>query len=391
VKAQAKDEEGAVSSWSSARTISIYLWDKTFGGTHNDHGNSVQQTTDGGYIITGWTYSYGAGNDDVWFIKTDENGNKVWDKTFGGTHYDEGHSVQETSDGGYIITGWTKSYGAGRSDVWLIKTDGNGNKVWDKTFGGTRGDYGKSVQETQDGGYIITGETCSYGTGEYDDDVWLIKTDRNGNKVWDKTFGGTHYDEGHSVQETQDGGYIITGYTDSHGAGSYDVWLIKTDRNGNKVWDKTFGRTGYDKGYSVQQTTDGGYIIAGFTYGEGGYDVWLIKTDGNGNKVWSKTFGGTGGDYGYSVQQTRDGEYIIAGRTWSYGAGGSDVWLIKTDGNGNRVWDKTFGGTDYDEGYSVQQTTDGGYIIAGGTLSYGAGECDVWLIKTDENGRTLLK
>jgi len=337
VKAQAKDEEGAVSSWSSARTISIYLWDKTFGGTHNDHGNSVQQTTDGGYIITGWTYSYGAGNDDVWFIKTDENGNKVWDKTFGGTHYDEGHSVQETSDGGYIITGWTKSYGAGRSDVWLIKTDGNGNKVWDKTFGGTRGDYGKSVQETQDGGYIITGETCSYGTGEYDDDVWLIKTDRNGNKVWDKTFGGTHYDEGHSVQETQDGGYIITGYTDSHGAGSYDVWLIKTDRNGNKVWDKTFGRTGYDKGYSVQQTTDGGYIIAGFTYGEGGYDVWLIKTDGNGNKVWSKTFGGTGGDYGYSVQQTRDGEYIIAGRTLSYGAGECDVWLIKTDENGRTL------------------------------------------------------
>jgi predicted secreted protein len=356
-------------------------WSKTFGNLGDDVGDSVQKTSDGGYVIAGFTDSYGVGGDDVWLIKTDSDGNKVWDKKFGGTSDDVGWSVQQTSNDGYVVAGGTSSYGAGARDAWLIKTDSNGNKVWDKTFGGASFDDGMSVRQTSDGGYIIAGGTSSYGAGG--EDVWLIKTDSDGNEVWDKTFGGTSDDAGWSVRETSDGGYIIAGLTESYGAGGEDVWLIKTDSDGNKAWDKTFGGTSFDEGELVQQTSDGGYIVAGYTgsYGAGGEDVWLIKTDSDGNKVWDKTFGGTSDDAGWSVQQTSDGGYVIVGGTSSYGAGGEDVWLIKTDSNGNKVWDKTFGGTADDDGISVRQTPDGGYVIAGATVSYGAGGEDVWLIR----------
>ncbi len=381
IKAQAKDKKDVISDWSVEIKIEITIaWTKTFGGSASDYGYSVQQTKDGGYIITG---NKGG---DVYLIKTDAYGETSWTKTFGGSASDVGRSVQQTMDDGYIISGFTGSYGAGGYDVYLIKTDASGNEQWYKAFGGSSDDGSFTVQQTTDGGYIMTGYTQSYGAGE--DDVYLIKTDANGNQTWDKTIGGSAFDLAYSIQPTTDGGYIITGFTRSYGAGNRDVYLIKTDANGDTSWTKTFGGTASDRAFSVQQTTDGGYIMTGSTlsYGAGGYDVYLIKTDANGNQTWSKTYGGLSDDAGYAVQQTTDGGYIITGYTVSYSVGGGDVYLIKTDESGNQTWYKTFGGTEDEEGYSVQQTTDGGFIITGSTQSYGAGDRDVYLIKTDANG-----
>ena len=366
-------------------------WTKTFGGTDWDVGSSVQQTTDGGYIITGSTTSFGNGSEDLYLIKTDGNGDSLWTKTFGGTGWDVGSSVQQTTDGGYIITGGVESFGNGNDDVYLIKTDGSGNEQWFKTFGGVDGESGSSVQQTTDGGYIVTGRTSSFGNWS---DLYLIKTDGSGNEQWFKTFGGTYLDIGESVQQTNDGGYIITGATSSFGNGSEEVLLFKTDGNGDSLWTKTFGGTDMDEdwGNSVQQTNDGGYIIIGWTHPDNtpgsleDSEVLLIKTDGSGNEEWTKTYGGADGESGNSVQQTNDGGYIIAGSTSSFGNGDEDVYLIKTDGSGNEQWFKTFGGVDGESGSSVQQTNDGGYIIAGSTTSLGNGGSDIYLIKTDENG-----
>ncbi|KYK20576.1 hypothetical protein AYK25_04685 [Thermoplasmatales archaeon SM1-50] len=353
-------------------------WSKTFGGTDEDIGYSVQQTTDGGYIITGETSSYGAGNADVWLIKTDKNGNKLWSRTFGGTSDDDGRSVQQTTDGGYIIAGTTGSYGPIACAAWLIKTNANGIEEWNSTFGESnpnQGSFGYSAQQTTDGGYIMTGgyRLSGMGTGT----IWLIKTDANGNELWNKTYVGTI---GESVQQTTDGGYIITAIH-YYSMDPTDIILIKTDTNGNAQWIKTLlplhGYCG-----SGQQTTDGGYIIVG-TQRYPIFDMWLMKTDANGDEQWNKTFGGFYNEFGNSIQQTADECFIITGDTYSYGAGGFDVWLLKTDVNGNELWNKTFGGIESDSGLSVQQTTDGGYIITGSTLSYGSGGSDVYLIKVE--------
>ena len=333
-----------------------------------------------------------------------------WAKPFGGAKSDSFMSVQQTNDG-YIMTGYkAQSDTSNSTDVWLFKTNLDGNKIFDYNFGGSGNDHGYSIAPTSDGGYIITGDETSNGSL----DVCLIKIDSKGQlekdskgQPFNHTFGGSGYDRGLSVQQTSDGGYIVAGYTNSFGHGGFDAWLIKTDSFGSPEWTeypngKTFGGTGDDYAYSVQQTSDGGYIIAGYTksFGKGGYDAWLIKTDSSGAPVWTaspnivgKTFGGTYDDYANSVQQTSDGGYIIAGYTYSFGNGNSDAWLIKTDSDGaldgTGSWSKTFGDIGDDRAYSVQQTSDGGYIIAGYTYSPDNKNSDAWLIKTDLDGNKL--
>jgi len=359
------------------------LWTKTYGGTGSDRGESVCQTTDGDYIIAGSTRSFGAGGSDVWLIKTDANGDTLWTRTFGGTDTDRGFSVCKSTNDGYAIAGYTSSYGAGGNDVYLIKTDANGDTLWTKTFGGTGSDRSLSVCKTTDDGYIIAGYTNSYGAGG--NDVYLVRTDANGDTLWTKTYGGTDNDWGRSVCQTTDGGYVITGETLSYGIGLYDVYLIKTDCNGDTLWTKTYGGTGNDYGFSVCQTIDEDYLIVGYTssFGKSLGDVYLIKTDSNGNTYWQETYGGYYTDCGYSICEIVGGGYVIAGETWSFGAGQGDVYLIKTDIAGCIIWTKTIGGITSDHGYSIRQTTDEGFIIAGYTDSFGAGGNDVYLIKTD--------
>ena len=359
------------------------MWTKTFGGSNIDVAYCVQQTSDSGYIISGYTRSYGTmSGRNVWLIKTDKDGNEQWNNAFGGNDDEEGYSVQQTTDGGYIIVGYTKSFGAGGTDVFLVKADSAGNQSWIKTFGGSSDDEGYSVQQTADGNYIIGGVTSSYGAGSRD--VWLIKANSSGNIIWQNTHGGMSSDGAWSVQQTIDGGFILTGWTFSYGPGYLgNVWLVKTDSLGNQQWNNFFGGADVDRGYSVQQTDDRGFIITGYTdsFGAGLYDMLLIKTNSLGAEEWSKTFGGSGRDYGNWVQQTTDGGFIVVGYTLSFGAGGDDVYLEKTDMNGNLEWSNTYGGVYSDVGYCVRQTIDGGYIITGHTLSFGAGVHDVWLIK----------
>ena len=338
---------------------------RTFGGTNLDYGYFVQQTTDGGYIITGRTDSFGAGQEDVWLIKTDSAGNKEWDKTFGGPKDDCGYCVRQTTDGGYIITGETRSYGTGNKDVWLIKTNNTGNKEWDKTFGGQYNEYGKCIQLTSDDGYIIV------GIG------WLIKTDSDGNKIWDRDLGDGNCD---SVQQTTDGGYIIAGRLREN-ARNYAL-LIKTDSNGYIVWNKTFGGLHNDKCHWVQQTSDGGYILTGSTGMIDFSDVWLIKTDSNGNRTWDRKFGYD--SCGYFVQQTSDDGFIITGL--SYGLFRRTLYLIKTDNSGKMEWENINASLKVERGFCVQETTDAGYIITGNTH-----DNDICLIKTDKDGNVKSK
>jgi len=361
-------------------------WFKHYGGSSDDSGNSIQQTSDGGYIVAGNTSSFSYGNYDLAIYKLNSSGNKQWFKHYGGTSDDFGDSIQQTSDGGYIVAGHTNSYSYGSSDFAIYKLNSDGNKIWFKHYGGANTDKAQSIQQTSDGGFIVTGYTTSYTYGLYD--IAIYRLDSSGNKIWFKHYGGGNNDYGFSIQQTSDGGYVVGGYTSSYTHGNLDFAIYKLDSNGNKIWFKHYGGAYNDIGRSIQQTSDGGYIVAGYTksYTYGDSDFAIYRLNSSGNKIWFKHYGGTDSDVCYSIQQTSDGNYITAGYTDSYAHGSYDFAIYRLNSSGNNVWFKHYGGTDDDRGKSIQQTSEGGYIVAGNTISYSYGSADFAIYKLDSDG-----
>jgi uncharacterized delta-60 repeat protein len=394
-------------------TASNYLtFNKTYGGSGDEYARSIQQTSDGGFIVAGYTNSSNNGDvtdsnkggNDIWILKLNSDGTKVWDKTYGGSANDLAISIQQTSDGGFIVAGYTESSDDditdgknGAFDLWILNLNSDGSKEWDKTYGGSGYDFAFSIQQTSDGGYLVAGDTYS-SDGDISDgnngayDFWILKLNSDGTKVWDKTYGGSGDEYAFSIQQTSDGGFVVAGYTTSSDGditdgnnGAKDFWILKLNSDGTKVWDKTYGGSGDDGANSIQQTSDGGFVVAGYTDSSddditdgnnGNGDFWILKLNSDGTKVWDKTYGGSGVDVANSSQQTSDGGFVVAGYTTSSDGditdgnnGAYDFWILKLNSDGTKVWDKTYGGSAYDFAISSQQTSDGGFVVAGYTTS----------------------
>ncbi|WP_137906080.1 T9SS type A sorting domain-containing protein [Chryseobacterium sp. 2VB] len=404
----------------AAQSAPSIEWQKALGGTHGESANAIQQTSDGGYIVAGHSMSNDGdvtgnhGGGDYWIVKLNPAGGIQWQKTLGGSHVDDAQSIRQTTDGGYIIAGSSNSSDGdisgnhGNYDYWIVKLDSNGNMQWQKSLGGSSMDMAQSIQQTSEGGYIVAGSSSSndgdvsgnHGGGDY----WIVKLDINGNIQWQKSLGGNSSEQVNSVQQTFDGGYIIAGTTVSTDGditvsyGNNDFWVVKLDSGGNMQWQKTLGNIGDNIGYYAQQTFDGGYIAVGTSFNssnlESGLpDYWVIKLSNNGTIEWDKYFGGSFHDNAITIRQTPEWDYIVAGWTASNNGqvtnhhGNLDYWIIKLDSSGNLKWEKTLGGPDFDYLTALELTADNGYIVSGSTGSTSGdvtghhGMTDAWVVK----------
>ena len=369
--------------------ISSAGWLRTYGGEADDGGYCVQEASDGGFIVSGYSYT----KNSLWILKTDEYGDTLWTRDSVDWRIGIGYSVAETSDGGWIVTGYVAPFRDGKHHLYLIKLDSDGQVLW------TRGDWewinepvggvGYSVQETSDGGYIIAGATSPW-FGEIED-LWLIKTDSEGDTLWTRIYGGEGPDCGCSVREASDGGYIVAGYTST----DWSLWLLRTDENGDIVWTSGLDEWWYGKGYSVTETSDGGWIVTGYVepFDDAKHHLIVARMDSDGDTLWTRMeqgwFPNGAGGVGRCIQETSDGNFILIGYTSEWIGDTNDLFLVKLNPAGDTLWSRIYGGEDEDAGYSVDQTSDGGYIIAGETKSFGAGGYDLWLLKTDSLGDTL--
>ncbi|MCC3216658.1 T9SS type A sorting domain-containing protein [Chryseobacterium sp. X308] len=404
----------------AAQSAPSIEWQKALGGTHGESANAVQQTSDGGYIVAGNSMSNDGdvtgnhGGGDYWIVKLNPAGGIQWQKSLGGSNVDDAQSIRQTTDGGYIIAGSSNSGDGdisgnhGNYDYWIVKLDSNGNMQWQKSLGGSSMDMAQSIQQTSEGGYIVAGSSSSndgdvsgnHGGGDY----WIVKLDINGNIQWQKSLGGNSSEQVNSVQQTFDNGYIIAGTTVSTDGditvsyGNNDFWVVKLDSGGNMQWQKTLGNIGDNMGYYAQQTFDGGYIAVGTSFNpsnlESGLpDYWVIKLSNNGTIEWDKYFGGSFHDNAITIRQTPEWDYIVAGWTASNNGqvtnhhGNLDYWVIKLDSSGNLKWEKTLGGPDFEYLTAVELTADNGYIVSGSTGSTSGdvtghhGMIDAWVVK----------
>jgi putative intracellular protease/amidase len=386
VRDGAPGEAIPVDTHSDAAVLDGALWARTIGGANADGGRAIQATDDGGFVIAGYTASFGAGNTDAYLIKTDAEGNVLWSAAYGGPGWEVARSVAQTGDGGYILAGYTTSFDGGSRDAYLVRTDAEGNMVWSTSFGGPGIDTAQAVMGTEDGGFVFAGTTDSFGAGETD--IYLIRTDAEGNELWSETFGGVGPETGTALATTQDGGFVIGGATGSASRNS-DVYLVKVDADGNEVWTRSLGDlTNYDWGNAIRATRDGGFIIVGeenhFSVGAL-MEVQVIKTDADGNELWRQIFSSNGYyDYANGVYETDDGGYVIAGSAAAYSENEEMVSVIRIDAEGNLVASQTFGGPGAYWGGALCAAPDGGYVIAGHTDAYGAGSYDVWMVRVSE-------
>jgi len=366
---------------------------KSFGDTFGDEAHKIMQTVDSGFVITGYTSGLGSGGQDAFLMKTDKDGNEEWFKTYGGLNQDIGNGLCSSLSGGYIMAGYTGSYGAGFDDIYVLKADSNGNTLWSKALGGAGTDRANSVTQSSDGSIYIAGDTYSYGSGS--SDGIIIKTDSAGNVLWSKTFGGALYEIFFSIVSNTDGSVLALGATSTNGVGNEDFYLVKIDANGNLIWSKTYGGISWDQGRSIYKCLDGGYVLCGFTQSfdkqlklHTPLNVYVIKVDSMGNTQWARALGAVKSEnVGYDIIQTADSGFVIAGYSGAL-AGDYRSYLVKLDVNGQLLWSKMKGAGYWNALFSVTPTFDGGLMIAGSTNGYGSGAYDITLTKTSATGNT---
>ncbi|MDY8135099.1 fibronectin type III domain-containing protein [Aquimarina sp. 2201CG5-10] len=391
-------------------------WQKSLGGTLNDDGYAIYQTSDQGYIVAGSAESNDGdisdnkGGKDCWIIKLDNEGTLQWETNIGGSNNETVHDIKQTTDGGYIVGAFSTSTDGdvtgnnGMRDFWIIKLNASGAIDWERNFGGSSDDILESIIQVSDGGYVATGFTTSDEIGvSGQSDAWILKIDSLGNLLWETNLGGSQRDIAFSVDQTTDLGYIVAGYTETS-ENKRDVWIAKLSPEGNLDWEKTYGGSDNEEAVSIEQTNDGGYIIGGYSVSndgeigenKGGRDAIIIKTDQAGNIIWKKVIGGSKSEGINEIKQTNDGGYIATGSSSSSDIdveannGASDFWILRLGASGDLIWQKNLGDEGDDYAFSIQQTADTGFIVAGtwytnitGTGEGTTGDFNYWVIKLE--------